>query len=128
MYLASRGERATAGEIAEFYGISAAHVSKVVNQLARLSYIRCVRGVGGGVELVRDADDISVGEVVTAFEGNMHLLECVGIEGVCVIEGFCKLKRVLSEAERIQVEYLNGVSLSDVIPTSRQLSRVTTET
>jgi len=124
MYLASRGERMTAAEVAEFYGISAAHVSKVVNQLARLGYVRAIRGIGGGIELVRSAEDISVGEVVTAFEGNMHLLECVGVEGVCVIEGFCKLKRVLSEAERIQLEYLEDVSLADVLPTKRQVARV----
>jgi Rrf2 family nitric oxide-sensitive transcriptional repressor len=124
MYLASRHERSTAATVAQFYGISAAHVSKVVNQLSRLGYIRAVRGIGGGIELVRSADDISIGDVVTAFEGNLHLLECVGLDGVCAIESFCKLKRVLSEAERVQVDYLNGVSLAQVVPTNRQLARV----
>lgn len=128
MYLASRNERATVAEVATFYGISTAHVAKVVNQLARLSYIRSIRGIGGGIELTRAAEDISIGEVVATFEGNMHLLECVGMDGVCVIEEFCKLKRVLSEAERIQVEYLNGVSLADVVPTKRQMAGVASAT
>lgn len=121
MYLAVRGVRGTAVEVAEFYGISAAHVAKVVNQLARTGYIRSIRGAGGGIELSRKPDEIRIGEVVQSFEGNLHLLECVGIADVCVIERFCKLRGVLAEAERVQVEYLNSVTLSDVLPTKRQV-------
>lgn len=124
MYLGARNERATAAEVASFYGISVAHVSKVVNQLARLDYIRSIRGVGGGIELTRQPEEISVGEVVLAFEGNLRLLDCVGMTNVCEIERFCKLKQVMSEAERIQLDYLNGVMLSEVLPTRRQLVQI----
>jgi Rrf2 family nitric oxide-sensitive transcriptional repressor len=126
MYLASIPERATIRQVADLFCISADHVAKVVQQLNRLGYIRSVRGVGGGIELGRPATEIHIGEVITAFEGPLHLLECVGRDGVCVIEDFCKLKRVLAEAERIQCEYLNGVTLHDVLPTRQQLRSVRT--
>jgi DNA-binding IscR family transcriptional regulator len=45
----------------------------------------------------------------------MHLLDCVGIENVCVIQPGCKLKTVLAKAERIQMEYLQSVTLSDLL-------------
>jgi Rrf2 family nitric oxide-sensitive transcriptional repressor len=96
-------------------------VAKVVNPLARLGFARSIRGVGGGVELARSPDEISVGEVMLAFEGNMQLLECTGQENVCAIESFCKLRGVLVEAERIQMEYLRGVTLREVLPTRRQV-------
>jgi Rrf2 family nitric oxide-sensitive transcriptional repressor len=121
MYLGSRAGRATVNEVAEFYRISAAHVGKVVHQLGRLGYIRNLRGTGGGIELGRPPADIPLGEVILAFEGNMHLLECIATEGVCAIESFCKLKGVLARAERVQMDYLNGVSLRDVLPTAAQL-------
>jgi Rrf2 family nitric oxide-sensitive transcriptional repressor len=121
MYLAHREARATVDEVAGFYGISAAHVAKVVNQLSRLGYARAVRGVGGGVELARRPEDVSVGEVVLAFEGRMNLLDCTAAGDVCAIESFCKLKGVLAEAERLQTEYLRGVTLRDVLPTRRQV-------
>jgi Rrf2 family nitric oxide-sensitive transcriptional repressor len=124
MYLGSRPRRATVTEVADFYRISAAHVAKVVQQLGRLEYIRSLRGIGGGIELARRPEDIRLGEVILAFEGNMHLLECVGTEGVCVIESFCKLKGVLARAERLQLDYLNSVTLQDMLPTRRQLDRV----
>jgi Rrf2 family transcriptional regulator, nitric oxide-sensitive transcriptional repressor len=122
MYLAARSGRATIAQVAGLYGISANHVAKVVNQLARLGYVRSIRGIGGGIELARQPEEIRIGEVVTAFEGNRHLLECIGTEGVCVIQPFCNLKGVLAEAERLQRDYLNSVTLQDVMPTSRQLS------
>lgn len=124
MYLAAQETRATVDEVAELFGISRAHVAKVVNQLSRLGFIRSIRGIGGGIELTRSPAEIAVGEVIMAFEGNMHLLDCTGSDGVCVIESFCKLKTVLSEAERIQIEFLNGITLEQVLPTRRQMQRL----
>jgi Rrf2 family nitric oxide-sensitive transcriptional repressor len=54
----------------------------------------------------------------------MHLLECVDTQDVCAIQSFCKLKNVLIEAERVQLEYLNSITLRDVTPTKRQLAQV----
>jgi Rrf2 family nitric oxide-sensitive transcriptional repressor len=122
MYLAARRERATIEDVATLFGISKTHVAKVVNQLARLGYVRSVRGIGGGIELCRDPADVSVGEIVVAFEGSLHLLDCVAMENVCSIERFCKLKGVLAEAERRQLEYLSNVKLADILPTRRQLA------
>lgn len=118
MFLASRkaGTRAKIGEVAAFFRISVPHVAKVVNQLARLGFVRSIRGAGGGIELGRLPADIRLGDVVLAFEGNMHLLECVGTENVCVIQNHCKLKNVLARAEKLQLDYLNDVRLSDVVP------------
>jgi Rrf2 family transcriptional regulator, nitric oxide-sensitive transcriptional repressor len=124
MFLAARNRRATAGEVAELFGISANHVAKVVNQLARLGYIRSIRGIGGGLELARSPESIRIGDVIEAFEGNLHLLDCVGTENVCVIQSFCELRGILAEAERLQLEYLNTKTLKDVVPTRRQLARI----
>ncbi|HEY3963320.1 MAG TPA: Rrf2 family transcriptional regulator [Planctomycetaceae bacterium] len=118
MFLASKKgkPRATIADVAGFFQISDAHVAKVVNQLARLGFVRSVRGAGGGIELGKTAANIRVGEVVLAFEGNMHLLECVATENVCIIQKHCKLRNVLAKAERLQFEYLNDVRLADVLP------------
>jgi Rrf2 family nitric oxide-sensitive transcriptional repressor len=116
MFLAARPGRQTVEGIASFFQISQTHVGKVVHQLARLGFVRSIRGIGGGLELGRPADDITIGEVVTAIEGNVHLLECLGMENVCVIQQHCKLRSVLNHAERLQRDYLNSVRLSDILP------------
>ena len=82
LYLAGRPGRSTVAEVAEFYGISAHHLGKVAHQLGRLGLVRNVRGPGGGIELAGEPSAITVGAVVAAFEGNTHLLECVGTPDV----------------------------------------------
>lgn len=124
MYLATTGERSTVAEVAQLYGVSTNHMAKVVNQLSRLGYVRSIRGIGGGIELAKQPEDVRLGEVIEAFEGNMHLLECVATEDVCAIQSFCKLKGALGEAERVQLDYLNSVTLADVAPTKRQFGRI----
>lgn len=116
MFLAARSGRRNVAEIAAFYRISEAHVGKVVHLLGRWGYVRSIRGVGGGVELAKSPDDITIGEVVRTSEGQLHLLDCVGNDGVCVIQSQCKLRGVLARAERIQFDYLNSVTLRDVLP------------
>src|SRR3954452_20342681 len=121
LFLATRSGRTTVADVAAFYEISAHHVGKVVHQLGRLGYVRNHRGPGGGIELAREPSEISVGRVVLDFEGNMHLLDCVGAPGRCVIQPGCTLREVLIEAERLQMDYLNGVTLETLLPTPLDL-------
>ena len=86
MYLAAISGRATISQVAGLFDISSHHVAKVVNQLARLGYLRSIRGIGGGIELARRPEDIWLGQVIVEMEGNMHLLPCVVTTDVCAIE------------------------------------------
>lgn len=122
MYLATRTGRTTVSDVAGFFGISAHHVGKVVHQLGRLGYVTNHRGPGGGIVLARAPSEIVVGRVVLDFEGNMHLLDCVSAPGLCVIQPGCTLRGVLAEAERIQMDYLNSVTLEALLPTPLDLT------
>lgn len=115
MYLTGERSRASVAVISEFFGISRDHVAKVAQRLTRRGYVRSVRGLGGGLELAREPASISIGAVIEDFEASVHLLDCVG-EGTmaCRIRRGCRLRGVLAEAERRQMEYLRGVSLADV--------------
>jgi Rrf2 family transcriptional regulator, nitric oxide-sensitive transcriptional repressor len=116
MYLAVRPGRHPLKDVATFFAISPAHVAKVVQFLVKAGWIRSLRGIGGGIELARSPTEITIGEVVSRSEGDVHLLDCLAMEDVCVIQRFCRLKTVLSEAERLQRDYLQSVRLSDVLP------------
>jgi Rrf2 family nitric oxide-sensitive transcriptional repressor len=116
MYLATRQQRATVADVATVFQISGNHVAKVVNLLSRYGYIRSIRGSGGGIELARHPQEITVGEVIERMEGNLHLLSCLGTDDSCCIHPSCKLRGALAEAERLQKEYLNSVTLADVTP------------
>lgn len=122
MYLSGAEERATTQEIAEFFAISKDHLAKVVQRLTRLGLVRTVRGIGGGLELATRPECISVGEVLEKLEGSTQLLECVTAQTqVCVIQNHCRLRGVLAEADRIQMEYLRSIKISDIAKPGVQL-------
>lgn len=65
---------------------------------------------------------LSVGDVVCAFEArSVHLLDCIDMPGVCVIQPGCRLRTVLMEAEKRQLEYLESVSIAELLPPSGAL-------
>lgn len=125
MYLTGEQKRASVAVISGFFGISRDHVAKVAQRLAKLELVRSIKGLGGGLELARDPVGISVGEVVAAFEGGGHLLECIaGDSGCCRIQSNCRLRGVLAEAEKVQMDYLRSVSLADVAKPGRSLTEM----
>ncbi|HZN34492.1 MAG TPA: Rrf2 family transcriptional regulator [Pirellulaceae bacterium] len=125
LYLAGNPGRASVGQVAEFFRISRDHVAKVVQALVRHGYVRSIRGLGGGIELARRPEEIVIGRVILDFEGHLHLLECVGVENVCTIQPGCRLRSVLAHAERLQVEYLNSVRLTEVVRPGGKLLEIT---
>jgi Rrf2 family nitric oxide-sensitive transcriptional repressor len=115
LYLASHpGRQVSTREVVQFYGISADHVSKVVQHLVHAGLVRSGRGRTGGLQLGRPASEITVGRVVELFEGPVSLLDCVTTQGVCVIQPGCRLRGVLDRAGAQLVETLNGVTLAEL--------------
>ncbi len=115
LYLGERPGRATVAEVAQFFQISAHHLAKVVQELTRLGFVRSVRGSGGGFELAQAPENIRLGQVISACEGGLHLLDCVRIDEVCVIQQHCRLRIVLTAAEQLQQQFFDRIRLSDLL-------------
>ena len=77
---ARRNALITIEETAQVYGISRAHLMKVVNQLTRAGFLKAVRGRSGGLELARRPEKSSLGDVVLATEPDFALVECFSPE------------------------------------------------
>jgi Rrf2 family nitric oxide-sensitive transcriptional repressor len=103
----------TVEEVARYFRISADHVTKVMQHLARKGYIRSRRGRRGGAVLARAPEEIRLGDILRDFE-QIALLECLQAEGVCVIERVCRLKRVLAEGQRRMMAYFDEHTLRDL--------------
>ena len=122
-----RGERVSTGTIAEAYDISLHHLHKVVRSLGELGVVELHRGAGGGVELARAPEEISVGEIVRALDDDDMLVECFRVENdECVISPVCALKGSLRRAEEAFYRQLDPVKLSVVVRgASRKLRELT---
>mgnify|MGYP000856777395 CR=1 FL=1 len=123
MFLALNRERlATIPEIAAAYGISENHLMKVVHHLARAGTIESVRGRGGGVRLAHAPEDIRLGEVVRASEGDAPIVECLSdVAATCRIAPACRLAAVLSRAFEALYATLDEYTLADLVQSPRGL-------
>jgi Rrf2 family nitric oxide-sensitive transcriptional repressor len=123
MFLALSRERlATIPEIAAAYDISENHLMKVVHQLARAGVIESVRGKGGGVRLAHAPEDIRLGAIVRASEGNAPIVECLSDDAAtCRIAPACRLAAVLSRAFEALYASLDEYTLADLVHSPRGL-------
>lgn len=121
IYLAIHKEGlATIEEISEAYGISKAHLTKIVHQLGLAGYLETVRGRGGGLRLARPPEKIRIGDVVRETE-ETPLVECFDPKtSHCRIEPVCGLTAVLKEALQAFLRTLDGYTLADLVVRRRE--------
>ncbi|GAA4135418.1 Rrf2 family transcriptional regulator [Aminobacter aganoensis] len=121
MYAGSKDSRLiTIDETARFYGISRAHLMKVVNALTRAGYLKAVRGRSGGLMLGMAAGEILVGDVIRRTEPDFALVECFTTGNRCTITNCCRLRRALREALEAFVTSLDRYTLADLILSSEE--------
>jgi Rrf2 family nitric oxide-sensitive transcriptional repressor len=120
MHCAATRHRATPvtiSEIAERHDISRSHLMKIVMTLSSLGWIESIRGRGGGIRLLVDATQLSIGEVLRHTETDFDMVECFDeASNTCRLNGRCRLKNVLEEATESYMRVLDGVHLADLLP------------
>ena len=126
MYLALKpGELATIPMVAEAYGISENHLMKVVHHLARTGMVTSIRGKGGGIRLAYPPEQIRLGDVVRASEGEAPIVECMGESpGSCCIVPACALSGILESAFAALYETLDRYTLADLMGKQRTMQKI----
>lgn len=103
-------------EIAAAFGISRNHLSKVVHQLGARGFLSTQQGRNGGMRLARSPDEISIGQVVRAFEPDFRLVECFDPEtSDCRIQGACALKGIFADALALFLDRLDQATVDDLL-------------
>lgn len=116
MYLlARRDERAQIETMAATFAVSANHLTKVVQRLARAGFVATYRGRAGGVALARSPDEINLGAVVRALEADFAVVECF-LEGgaACCLLPACRLRSVVREALEAFISSVSKYTLADL--------------
>jgi Rrf2 family protein len=93
-YLAMNGpERVvTVKELATEIGFSQVFLAKAMQSLNKAGITRSVQGVKGGYMLARLPEEITVGDIGVAIEGEPHLMRCSQVDCQCEIESNCTHK------------------------------------
>jgi len=93
------GKPVTTNDAAESLKVSAAHLSKVFQRLAKAGIVHAVRGPKGGYLLGRPLSEIRLLDVLEAVEGPMKLNRCLMTSPRCGDDG-CMLGGLLEDINR----------------------------
>ncbi|HQY40036.1 MAG TPA: Rrf2 family transcriptional regulator [Giesbergeria sp.] len=125
MYCAAcegRAQPVTISEVAESYGISRSHLTKIVQELSAIGLLETTRGRGGGMRLMKPAKEINIGAVVRSTETDFTVVECFDPENnQCRLSSHCRLQGVLGKAMQSFFGVLDALTLEDLMaPTIEQ--------
>jgi Rrf2 family nitric oxide-sensitive transcriptional repressor len=111
---ADRTVRST--EIAEACNASGNHLAQVVQQLHTHGFVHTQRGRTGGLRLMREPNQISIGQVFRIFESSVPFAECfAGEENTCPLTTACRLRGFISRAVEAFYHELDMVTLDDLV-------------
>jgi FeS assembly SUF system regulator len=104
-----------AAEVALATQLPAPTVAKVLTRLCREGLLSSVRGVKGGYRLARPSSTISVGRIVSVFDGPVALTQCLrsGLSR-CELEAVCPSRVGLYRINAAVLKALDDVSLADI--------------
>jgi FeS assembly SUF system regulator len=113
-HLAAHPERQlTAAVLAKDTNLPRATVAKVLKALAHGGIVAGARGAAGGYRLSRDAQTISVADVVAAIDGAMGVTQCT-IHDDCKRSHFCSTRPHWKRINDAVSTALSAVTLGDM--------------
>ena len=104
-------------EIAQRQDISGKYMEQIISVLSRAGLLRSVRGAQGGYHLAMTPDEMTVGMILRATEGDLAPAECV-LDGAqhCDRRGACPSRTVFAKVYSAINSVIDSVTLRELMP------------
>lgn len=126
----SETEAVSLSSIAERQHISVSYLEQLVSKLRKAGIVNSIRGAQGGYVLAKPANEISVGDILRALEGDLHPVDCAevsGKESVCEGAELCVSKFVWKRISDSISQAVDTLMLSDLAKEGKALLSKKTE-
>jgi len=101
-------------DISQATGLTVATVRKVMKAIVDAGLVNAQRGSKGGYRIARAPAQISVLDVVQAFEGPISLTECSADDNHCEITESCSLASNWTGINDLLLRVLRDITLDDI--------------
>lgn len=107
--------------VAESESIPEQFLDQIMAKLRRAGFVDSVRGAGGGYQLSRPAEEISVGALVRLLEGSLAPIACItddpaeSPESLCDLYQGCQTRNVWMRVTVAITSALDALTLADVM-------------
>jgi len=105
----------SAKRIAEEFAMPPELLAKILQRLARQRLIVSQNGPKGGYVLAYRPMEITVGQVVRALEGPIHIVECLEEDSACPQMARCNLRRPVQKIQAAISQMLDTMSLAELV-------------
>jgi len=109
------GERVTGQALAEAVEVSRDVVLKDLQSLKAAGLVQARRGVGGGAQLAKSAEEISLFDILSATDGPRALNPCLLEPRRCSRSSKCAAHRVLDRVQTVLDRELEDITLADLV-------------
>lgn len=111
------GETVPLSDIAKRQEISLKYLEAIVSALSRAGLIESQRGKSGGYRLNRKPEEYTAREILEVTEGGLMPVNCACLTKgeECKRSGLCPSLAVWQKLDKLIYDYLDSVSLSDLI-------------
>ncbi len=121
----SESEPVSITSIAARQGISERYLEQLMSKLKKAGFVASIRGAGGGYTVLMPIEQISVGAVLRALEGNIEPVECSGLESHtgegCQSSGCCVSKMVWQKINDSVNQAVDAIMLDELVNESKKL-------
>lgn len=108
-------------EIAQRQNISKKYLEQIVPVFNKSNILITNRGYQGGYQLARTPDKYTVGEILRLTEGSLSPVACLDQDPIqCERSGECATLPVWQGLSKVINEYLDGITLQDIIDQQRE--------
>lgn len=108
-------------EVAARQNISKKYLEQIIPVFSKSGILQTNRGVQGGYRLAEPPGRYTVGTILRMTEGSLSPLVCAGQETAeCERSGKCAMLPVWQGLTRVISEYLDGITLQDILDQQRE--------
>ena len=100
-------------DIATSQKISLSYLEQLFAQLRKAGLVKGLRGPGGGYRLAKDADEISVADIISAVDEHMDATRCKGAED-CQDGERCLTHELWTDLSNKIYEFLDDIYLGQI--------------
>ncbi|MDD6800418.1 MAG: Rrf2 family transcriptional regulator [Firmicutes bacterium] len=107
-------------DIADRQNISKKYLEQIIPIFNKSDILKTTRGSQGGYMLSRSPDKYTVGEILRLTEGSLAPVDCLNQDPIeCERSGICATLPVWQGLNRVISEYLDSITLQDILDQQR---------